>query len=119
MWAATDRGMRPENSVKESGYLTPDNVPEERFCRSFSIPNNTAWLGVFMGAIAPLLTEEAWRQYGELTPEECAAVWQDIFFSWETACAAQVGTPFWDTATDVDDQETVLDQIWYGTLTVT
>lgn len=106
--------MRPQNSVRESGYLTPDSIPDERQCRSFSIPNDTAWLGVFMGAIAPLLSEESWREFGTLTPEECAAQWQEIFFSWETACSAGVGTPFWDTATDSDDEMTILDQPWYG-----
>lgn len=108
--------MRPENSVKQDGYLTPDNVPEERLCRSFSIPNDDLWLGVFMGAIAPLLTEEAWRAYGELTPEECAAEWQRVFFSFETECPDEntVDTPFWDDAGDVDDELPTDEQPWYG-----
>lgn len=107
--------MRPKDSVKEFGYLTPDAIPEERLCRSFSIPNDTAWLGVFMGALAPLLTEEAWRKFGDLTPEECAAQWQEIFFSFQGACDVNtVDTPYWDTDTDVDDELPDDEQPWYG-----
>lgn len=109
--------MRPENSVKDSGYLTPDSIPDERLCRSFSIPNDTAWLGVFMGAIAPLLNPETWREYGALTPDECAEQWQDIFFSFESACALEIGTPFWDSGTNVGDQAVESEQPWYGRLT--
>lgn len=118
MSGATDSVMRPENSVKASGYLTPDNVPEERICRSFSIPNDTAWLGLLMGALEPLLREEAWRQFGELTPEECAAEWLQIYFSWQTACEVLLQTPFWDTAEDVDDDAAPGSQTWYGSATI-
>ncbi len=104
----------PEQQVRESGYLTPDNVPDERLCRSFSIPNDTAWLGTFMGALAPLLLEQAWRPYGELTPQECADEWQNIFFSFQTACATNIPTPYWDEDEDVDDEMTPEEQIWYG-----
>lgn len=107
--------MFPQNSVKDSGYLTPDNIPDERLCRSFSIPNDTAWLGTFMGAIAPLLDEETWRKFGTLTPEECAAQWQEIFFSFQTACAVEVQAPYWDTAANVDDSLPEDAETWYGT----
>jgi len=73
--------MRPERQVREEGYLTLDNVPDADARRAFLIPTDPKWFGTFMGAIAPLLSEEAWRQYGTLTPEECAAEWQKIFFS--------------------------------------
>lgn len=109
--------MRPENLVKEIGYLTPDTIPDERLCRSFSIPNDTAWLGTFMGAITPLLTEEAWRKFGTLTPEECVAEWQRIFFSFETACAVEIDAPYWDTAANVDDEEPETSEEWYGYVT--
>jgi len=54
------------------GYLTPDNVPEDSQCRMLKIPNSTAWLSVFMGALYPLTLPESWQQYGTLTPEEAA-----------------------------------------------
>lgn len=104
----------PRDSVREIGYLTPDDVPDERICRSFSIPNNDLWLGTFMGALTPLLSEEAWRKYGTLDPDECAAQWQEIFFSFEAMCAAPVDTPYWDSDEDVDDEAPADDQPWYG-----
>lgn len=106
--------MPPENQVRESGYLTPDNASESAIWRSFHIPNDTAWLGLFMGVLASALPEEAWRKYGELTPEECAEIWQTIFFSWESAPGETVDTPFWDDAEDVDDELPADDQPWYG-----
>jgi len=59
-------------------YLTPDEVPEGTTCRPLFIPDDTAWLALVSG----ILTEGAktwnWEKYGTLTPEECAAVIQDI-----------------------------------------
>jgi len=105
-----------ENSVKQTGYLTPDDIPEERICRSFSIPRATAWLGVFMGALAPLLDAKSWRQFGALTPDECAAEALNIFFSFQTACDAAVPTPYWDEDEDLDDEAAPAAQVWYGTV---
>lgn len=72
-----------------------------------------------MGAIEPLLHEAEWRQFGELTPEECAREWLEIFFSFETACALELQTPYWDTAEDVDDDAPPESQTWYGSATIT
>ncbi len=73
--------MRPQNSVQREGYLTPDELPDALAKRAFFVPEDPAWFGLLMGALAPLLEESAWRKYGELTPEQCAAAWQDLFFS--------------------------------------
>lgn len=83
--------MPPSNSVKDSGYLTPDSIPDERNLRSFSIPNDTAWLGTFMGALAPLMDSDAWRKFGALDPEQAAEEFQEIFFSWQLlACGCEL-----------------------------
>jgi len=81
--------MRPEIQVRDTGYLTPDSVPSALSRRAFFIPTDPMWYGLFMGAIAPLLNEEAWRKFGTLTPEECAAVWQEIFFS-DAPCGCEL-----------------------------
>jgi len=62
-------------------YLTPDTPQDEldRLQRSFCIPNNAEWLGVFMGAIYPLTREENWELHGIVTPSEAAATFQEIF----------------------------------------
>lgn len=98
------------------GYLTPDSTPDERLCRSFSIPNSPEWLGNFMGAIYPLTLAAEWRKYGSLTPEECAATMQVIFddaFLGGGSCNT-VDTPFWDDASDIEDEASDDEQIWYG-----
>jgi len=106
--------MSARERVGERGYLTPDNASESAIRRSFLIPNDTAWLGLVMGALAPLLKDEAWRKFGELTPEECAEVWGNIFFSVQDATPDMVDTPFWDNETDVDDEATPEEQTWFG-----
>jgi hypothetical protein len=73
--------MRPQREVRNDGYLTPDELPDGRSKRPFLVPTDPAWYGLLMGALAPLLEEDAWRKYGDLTPEQCAAAWQEIFFS--------------------------------------
>jgi len=99
------------------GYLTPSETPEERLCRSFSIPNSPEWLGVFMGACYVLTQESSWRKHGLLTPEECAAIaqiWFDDAFYGTTVCQTMVQTPYWDSETSVDDEAPSDDQPWYG-----
>lgn len=108
----------PTNSVRKTGYLTPDSADYERLCRSFSIPNDARWLGNFMGAIEVLTHEENWRQYGLMTPSEAAVVAQGIFndgFYGNGACNA-VPAPYWQDANGDDlavaaSPET---QNWYG-----
>jgi len=104
---------------QEIGYLTPDSIPEERFCRSFSIPNSTEWLGIFMGACAVLTDPASWKKNGTLTPEECAEVaeqwFRDAFFGL-SACDL-VPAPFWDDASDNEVELPESEQTWYGEVT--
>lgn len=100
------------------GYLTPDNLPEDRHCRTFSIPNDVQWLSVFMGALLPLIYPENWQAYGELTPEESAdgmleVIWQ-AYNQTSQGCTL-VEAPYWDTIGDAD-AEVPIDgvQTWYG-----
>jgi len=112
--------MRPQNSDPISGFLTTD-APEDSdlLCRSFSIPNDTRWLGNFMGALMALQDERNWKPYGEMTPEECAEAYAEII---REALPGTLGfcptndapTPYWDEDTDVDDQEPADEQEWYG-----
>lgn len=106
-----------------TGYLTPDNLPEERHCRTFKIPNDVQWLSVFMGALLPLIDPESWQPSGELTPDEAAdgmlnVIW-DAYASDEGECPT-VPTPFWDGVTELDDEypEGELTP-WYGVAIVT
>lgn len=76
-----------------------------------------------MGAVLILREEWAWYPWGSTTPAEAAAAWNDIIVkayddSLEFGCPAPLLAPFWDSATDVDDQADFSDQVWYGTLAV-
>lgn len=99
------------------GYLTPDNVPIGRHCRVFSIPDDTWWLGTFMGALLPLTYPTSWQEYGELTADEAAQVMLDVI--WEAyqddaqVCPDEmVETPFYDSDESVDDEEPLGEQTW-------
>jgi len=111
--------MRPRDSDPLDGYLTPDEPSDDLLCRSFSIPNDTRWLGNFMGALLPLTDPNAWRQFGTLTPEEAAAAYAQII---EDGLPGQlnqcpsddVPAPYWDDAEDSDDVLPPTEQDWYG-----
>lgn len=55
-------------------FPTPTSVPEDIACRTFRIPSDAAWLGLFMGAVSLLMDPENYQQFdGGITPEEAAA----------------------------------------------
>jgi hypothetical protein len=98
------------------GFLTPDAAPDDLLCRSFSIPNDSRWLGNFMGALLYLCESENWTLYGNLTPDESAAAYQDIFdqgFFGTNSCE-MTPAPYWDEASDVDASDPSDAQPWYG-----
>lgn len=109
------------NSYGVSGYLTPDDLPDESHCRTFRIPNDVQWLSVFMGALLPLIYPENWQKSGELTTEQAADVMLNVI--WD-AYANDFGecpvsdAPYWDDAdaADADDEYAPDDQTWYGVL---
>lgn len=101
------------------GYPTPD-FTDERHCRTFSIPNTTIALAVFMGALWQLTDPKMWQQYGDMTPDEAADQMLDVL--WATyeddwGICPVLEAPYWDTYANVDDEapegET---EAWYGEL---
>lgn len=73
-----------------------------------------------MGAVSILREEWAYYQWGELTPAEAAAAWNDIINktyadSFTETCAV-VSAPFWDdeSGDDSDDTASEEDQPWFG-----
>lgn len=106
-----------KNFPGQKGYPTPNSAPEETFRRVFVLPNNDEWLGLLMGAVQ-LLTEE-WRYYewGEFTAAETAAAFNQIILDAYDGVGESMPTPFWDEDSDVDDEEPVETQPWYGYVT--
>lgn len=101
------------------GYPTPD-FTDERHCRTFSIPNTTIALAVFMGALWELTKPEMWQEYGDMTPEEAADQMRDVI--WEAyendwGICPVLEAPYWDTYANVDDEEPEgAPETWYGEL---
>ncbi len=103
----------------QMGFPTPNAAPVDTGCRVFSVPADEEWFALLMGACFMLTDEWRWFKNGSLTPAEASAAWLDIL---EAAyaqaelgtCAESVETPFWDDATDVDDDAETDVQPWYG-----
>jgi len=74
-----------------------------------------------MGALLPLTDPLSWREFGALTPDECAAASLDIIsqaYSPEAQlCPIETPAPFWDNAEDVDDSFPPDSEDWYGEVT--
>lgn len=72
-----------------------------------------------MGALDALRQPYNWYINGTLTQDEAAAAFADILDeaylqALTGQCAPDVEAPYWDDADDVDDNEPVGEQMWYG-----
>jgi len=103
-------------------FPTPVDLPEDTACRTFRIPADAAWLGLFMGALSLLTDPANYQQFeGGMTPTEASeialAVIEEAYADAIYGCQLSMPTPFWDEAQDLDDEESSGDQIWYGEVT--
>jgi len=114
--------MYGDKQFDNLGFPTPDAIPEETGCRQLTIPSNSAWFGVVMGALELLTHPENWQQYeGGISREDAAAQAQQIVdeayaLAELGQCSAIIETPYWDTAANVVTDEPVDTQPWYGVL---
>jgi hypothetical protein len=72
-----------------------------------------------MGAVTQLSLPYLYYKWGELTPDEAADAWDAIIQravaeSEENNCDVGIPTPYWDDATDLDDEAQPAEQAWYG-----
>jgi len=113
-----------KNYEGQKGYPTPDSVPDTIACRVFRVPDNDAWLGVLMAAIETTLDEWRWYNWGSISIADTVDAWNEIILA--SYAESLVGTcptniveaPYWDTASDADDNADFSDQPWYGLLEV-
>lgn len=100
--------------------LTPSALPIDHIQRSLKIPSSQEWLGIFNAALLELTNPFNFEQLNEtdMTPDEVAAKCFEIYVEYlsPTSEIGSAPTPYWDTDTDVDDQEPVETQTWYGTV---
>jgi len=100
----------------EKRWLTLNAPPEGRFVRRVFLPDDPLWIGLFDGLFGSLTVPEQWRQTGDLDEEEMALVWLAIYLDQRDG-EAEYPTPFWDEASDLEDEFPADSQIWYGEVT--
>jgi len=73
-------------SVK--GWLTPNSGATEVQCRAVLIPldDNLYFMAAVSGALLALTRAYNWEQYGDMTPEEAAAVMQTLYDGYTNGC---------------------------------
>lgn len=103
------------------GFPTPSATEAGNLCRIARLPDDTAFLSVFMGALALLENPDNWQKIGDMTPEESAQAFVDIIYDMyqNNVCSIDVEPPFWDDGTDVETVAPFDDQPWYGELVET
>lgn len=106
----------PDSPPVKSSYKEPvtpalfDPDEGEQHTATFSFE----WLPYVLGALSQLEMSNAWKG----TPEEQelavdrASLLKDIIYAGSTG--GGIPTPYWDEAQDLDDEESVGDQQWYG-----
>lgn len=109
---------------KNEGYPTPESTPGTVTCLRLRIPANPAWWAIYTGLIYALTFENAWQQFeGGITREDAAHCALEIYSealenaTQSDSCGDEVPTPFWDDATDLDDEASPETQLWYGKVT--
>lgn len=106
-------------SKRIRAWLTPDILTaEDSLCRQLAIPNDPVLIAAVNGALNLLCEPENWEQFGTMTPAAAAEHMNEVYAAYiDSECGGGVGgvpTPFWDEASDVDDQEPDATQSWYG-----
>lgn len=92
--------------------LTGDDL----ICRPLFIPDDLTLISSVGGALSELTKPYNWEQVGTMTPETASEIMTEMLKAWhEEACGDdEVPTPFWDDQTDLDDEMSPIEQIWYG-----
>jgi len=68
-------------------YLTPDAPPGTTICRTIVIPDDLQWKAIVNGALGELFKAYNFEEYGDLTPEETAAIFLDMWSDYhESEC---------------------------------
>jgi len=97
----------------EKRWLTLNAPPEGRFVRRVFLPDDPLWIGLFDGLFGSLTVPEQWRQTGDLDEEEMALAWLAIYLAQQDG-EYDFPTPFWDEASDLEDELPADLQPWYG-----
>lgn len=105
------------------GYPTPVSIPEATTCFLMQVPASSEWWALVVGVLFTLTLEWNWQQFeGGLDRDVAAARWTTMLddamalAAVSNQCSADVGPPYWDNVSDVENESPVIDQAWYGQL---
>lgn len=104
--------FKPQVSSFEKSVVIPSSDPDEGELTTvcFSI----AWLPYVLGALSQLQQRDTWIGTDSEKTEAIGLATNLIELFDVAACPSAVETPFWDDETDVEENEPVDDQEWYG-----
>lgn len=60
-------------------WLTGDAIPEDEFCRVIRLPNDPTFIHAVSGALLDLTYAHNWEKQGDLTPEQQAAAFDQVY----------------------------------------
>jgi len=63
------------------GWLTKEEIPDNRIFYELELPDSESWRADFLGAFLTLTKTENWELFESLSPEEMADEWRTIFLS--------------------------------------
>jgi len=103
-------------------YPTPTDIPFETTCVTIAIPENPAFIGLWIGVLLTLCDPDNFVQFdGGISPETTAEIFRDALLDAltleEISCPYMIPAPYWDEATTADDEAPSDDQMWYGVIT--
>lgn len=104
-------------AVGLKGFPTPDSPSGVPAYLMFLFADET-WAQYILGALEPMVSEYNWYEAGALLPEQASEAFRIIIQQAPyNLVPANVDTPYWDEASDVQDQAPADSQTWYGQVT--
>jgi microcystin-dependent protein len=74
-------------------YLTPDApAPGEHRFRTLRIPDTPEIMALVSGALSSLIFESNWQQFGNMTPEETAQMFKQMWLNYLRGAASVIGS---------------------------
>lgn len=75
------------------GYLTPSKAPDKATCRGLFVPDSEEYLAIVRGALQELTFAYNWTKFGDVSPEDAAQSFMQMFenFCLEKAACRMIG----------------------------
>jgi microcystin-dependent protein len=75
----------------KAAWLTPDTLPEGESCQPLYLPDDDYWRACFLGALELLTDATNWEAHGDVSPEDTADRWLDVFAAFDSGGAGSGG----------------------------